>query len=99
MPAQRELSDQERDWIFSSYPEISPHEIAEKLSVHQHTAIRILVRLGLLKVKGDKYLPGRSSMKTVKQRACLVCKRPSNMDRSQFICTRCRCKQRERGLL
>ncbi len=99
MPAIRQLSNSEEHWIRNAFPEITPHDVAKYLSVHVHTAIRILVRLGLITAPSQKYQQGRSTLAGNTQRSCIVCKTPKTMNKNQFICSRCRCKQRERGLL
>ncbi len=99
MPAIRQLSNTEEHWIRNTFPEITAHDVAAYLKVHVHTAIRILVRLGLINAPSQKYQQGRQTMATSNQRHCLVCKTPKTMNKNQYICTRCRCKQRERGML
>ncbi len=100
MPAIRMLSPQETDWIVTRHPAISIKEVAEYLSCHSHTAIRILVRLGLMKAPSDKYqnsnYAGRLS--TV-ERKCLVCHKPKQLNKNIFICQNCRKRQDKEGFL
>ena len=99
MPALRNLSSIEENWIRSNHPSVTPKAVSEYLGVHIHTAIRILVRLGLMKTKTVKYQPGSGAMKRSIKRRCLACKKAARMDKQQYICNYCRRKQREQGLL
>lgn len=99
MPAIRSLTEQEEQWIRSTFPRITSHDVAEHLQVHVHTAIRILVRLGLIQAPCPKYQQGRQTISEHTKRTCLVCKQYKVLNHNQHICGRCRSKQRERGLL
>ncbi len=99
MPAIRQLTQSEEFWIRNAFPEITAHDVAAYLKVHVHTAIRILVRLGLINAPSQKYQQGRSTLAGSNKRKCLVCKVPKTLNKNQYICAKCRCKQREKGLL
>lgn len=99
MPAIRQLSVTEEHWIRNTFPKVTAHDVAGYLKVHVHTATRILVRLGLISAPSQKYQQGRSTLAGTVQRKCLVCRASKILNKNLFICSKCRCKQRECGLL
>ncbi len=99
MPAIRSLSTDEESWIRAEHPAITPKDIATRLDIHIHTATRILVRLKLIRPPTQKYYPGSGTLTYTAKRSCLVCSKIRSMDKNQRICTRCRGKQRDKGLL
>mgnify|MGYP000316877536 CR=1 FL=1 len=99
MPAIRTPTSEEENWIRDLYPAITPKDVSVRLECHVHTAIRILVRLGLMNPPADKYQPGSGAMRKTTERDCLVCHKHKRLDKNQFICNSCRSRQRDQGML
>ena len=100
MAPQRQLTDEERKWILANFPDtVADKDVAEYLSCHVHTARKILVSLNLLKARTDKYQYKPSLSARRRTRKCLICRREKRLPKNQFICSKCRNLQREKGLL